>query len=253
MDGVEVFVDNKSVGIVSKGKPLSLPGLRIWRVFPIPDRRAVMVTGLSDHCLAFDAKTLSPLPWVCAIPGAPFTVSFASHTTLFWITSSDPLLAQVQAVSETGATKWNYQWRGDPRVPTLITDDRMIIYRPNIVMVHDGTEEWRVPIDAKHDKIAALRASADGEVVAALVQRVSGGSRVLDTAPKLKAERLVVIDARSGRTIQEIPIPLPASILNHAMDTIPRLDERFEFTISSDGHMIATLSDGNVRLVRVMR
>jgi hypothetical protein len=125
---------------------------------------------------------------------------------------------------------------------TLLNDTAAVLSAdssPIIEVIDRGVPVWTEILDEHHER-SSRPAMADkhGNRFALLVNTFVGGSKFFDISSRLKSQRVVVYDTKSGKRLIEVLVPrLPKYLL--------------EFAISQDGTMLAIKCDGDLKVISI--
>jgi hypothetical protein len=132
-----------------------------------------------------------------------------------WIALSDALFLLNTSTTRKGHTDWKIK---------VIASDGRVKFQPTLA---DG--EWAL------DR-PPIRSSERGDRVAVDIITTRGGIPTLDIGSHATARRIAVYDIEAGREVASVPISV-------------NYKYQFEFDLSPDGHRLAILRDGTIRLI----
>jgi hypothetical protein len=140
-------------------------------------------------------------------------------------------------------------------VSAVLNDDLFVVdgrkKRWEIGVVNsDGGTRFLLPLP-KHDSpalnITYVRGDATGDRFAFVVDTLRGGNAALDIGGHLAARRIVVYRSDSGAQVASLDIYPPVPHYGVKLGIVPG----FAFDLSPDGHVLAVLSEGILRITKI--
>jgi hypothetical protein len=118
------------------------------------------------------------------------------------------------------------------------------------VVTSNGNTKFRLQLP-KHESpalsITYVKGDATGDRVALVLDTLQGGSAALDIGKKLVGRRVVVYESDSGAQLTSLSIYPPVPHYGVALAIVPG----FAFDISPNGHVLAVLSEGILRIAKI--
>lgn len=216
-----------------------------WKIYPLPNR-----TGFVLHNYRESNTSIALLNWddLKPIKECPFSqydqvLSVSNNDILsFHPSRADaPLRRAVEAGELCGRSQFSYSWEGGGAAATLIDDDSVVLGGggSSVRLVVRDKVRWEETFDKNSDVVSDnIKSSADAHFVVIAVEKLAGGSQLLDIPRKLKALRVIVYEVKTGKKVSDIPLQSSSS-------------SEFDFALSPAGDVLAIVSDGFLEIVPV--